>query len=154
LWWRRTSASARPRPGSRSPRPHQQSSTLLGTGLLGPNGGSETNDPSARRSRRLLSSSDISATPGRRSCLQPLCPCPRGGAPRRRRGKLWPRRWGSRQQSGGLQPTHWISGYRDGVPATGLANCDAALVEGRQRGQIHRPQPCVVAERRDALGED
>jgi hypothetical protein len=41
-----------------------------------------------------------------------------------------------------------------GVPAAGLANHDAALVEGRQRGQIHRPQPCIVAERRDALGED
>jgi hypothetical protein len=41
-----------------------------------------------------------------------------------------------------------------GVPATGLANRDATLAEGRQRGQNHCPQPCVVAERRDALGED
>jgi hypothetical protein len=41
-----------------------------------------------------------------------------------------------------------------GVPTAGLANHDAVLVEGRQRGQIHRPQPCVVAERKDALGED
>jgi hypothetical protein len=41
-----------------------------------------------------------------------------------------------------------------GVPTTGLANCHAALVEGQQRGQDHRPQPWVVIERRDALGED
>jgi hypothetical protein len=41
-----------------------------------------------------------------------------------------------------------------GVPAAGLANRDATLVEGRQCGQIHRPQPYVVVERRDALGED
>jgi hypothetical protein len=41
-----------------------------------------------------------------------------------------------------------------GVPATGLANRHIALVEGRQRGQDRRPQPWVVAERRDALGED
>jgi hypothetical protein len=30
-----------------------------------------------------------------------------------------------------------------GVPAAGLANRHAALVEGRQRGQDHRPQPWV-----------
>jgi hypothetical protein len=41
-----------------------------------------------------------------------------------------------------------------GVPAAGLANCHAALVEGRQRGQNRRPQPCIVAERRNALAED
>jgi hypothetical protein len=41
-----------------------------------------------------------------------------------------------------------------GILAAGLANRDAALVEGRQHGQNHCPQPCVVAERRDALGED
>jgi hypothetical protein len=41
-----------------------------------------------------------------------------------------------------------------GVPAAGLANRHAALVEGRQRSQNRHPQPCVVAERRDALGED
>jgi hypothetical protein len=41
-----------------------------------------------------------------------------------------------------------------GVPAAGLVNRYAALVEGRQRGQDRRPQPWVIAERRDALGED
>jgi hypothetical protein len=41
-----------------------------------------------------------------------------------------------------------------GVPAAGLANRHAALVEGQQRGQDRRPQPWVVAERRDVLGED
>jgi hypothetical protein len=41
-----------------------------------------------------------------------------------------------------------------GVSAAGLANRHTALVEGWQRGQHHRSQPCVIAERRDALGED
>jgi hypothetical protein len=41
-----------------------------------------------------------------------------------------------------------------GVLVAGLVNRHAALVEGRQRGQNRRPQPCVVAERKDALGED
>jgi hypothetical protein len=39
-----------------------------------------------------------------------------------------------------------------GVPAAGLANRHATLVEGRQRGQDRRPQPWVVVECRDALG--
>jgi hypothetical protein len=41
-----------------------------------------------------------------------------------------------------------------GVPTAGLANRHVALVEGRQRGQDHRPQPWIIAERRDALGKD
>jgi hypothetical protein len=41
-----------------------------------------------------------------------------------------------------------------GVPPASLVNRHAALVEGRQRGQDRRPQPWVVAERRDVLGED
>jgi hypothetical protein len=41
-----------------------------------------------------------------------------------------------------------------GVPAAGLANRHAALVEGWQRGQDRRPQPWIVAERRGALVED
>jgi hypothetical protein len=41
-----------------------------------------------------------------------------------------------------------------GIPASSLADRHAALVEGRQRGQDRRPQPWVVAERRDVLGED
>jgi hypothetical protein len=41
-----------------------------------------------------------------------------------------------------------------GVPAAGLVNRHAALVEGRQRGQDCCPQPWIVAECRDALGKD
>jgi hypothetical protein len=41
-----------------------------------------------------------------------------------------------------------------GVPAAGLANRHAALIEGRQHGQDRRPQPWIIAKRRDALGED
>jgi hypothetical protein len=41
-----------------------------------------------------------------------------------------------------------------GVPVASLVNRHAALVEGRQRGQDHRPQPWVVTEHRDVLGED
>jgi hypothetical protein len=41
-----------------------------------------------------------------------------------------------------------------GVPASSLADHHVALIEVRQRGQDHRPQPWVVAERRDLLGED
>jgi hypothetical protein len=41
----------------------------------------------------------------------------------------------------------------EGDPNTGLANRHAAVVKGRQRGQDHRPQVWVVAERRDVLGE-
>jgi hypothetical protein len=85
---------------------------------------------------------------GRRSCLQPLCPCPRGGG-----------HDGGARSSGGGAGSHAgrSVGNPDpavGVPAAGLANRHAALVEGRQRGQNRRPQPCVVAERRDALWED
>jgi hypothetical protein len=41
-----------------------------------------------------------------------------------------------------------------GVPASSLADHHAALVEGRQRGQDRRPQPWIVVERSDVLGED
>jgi hypothetical protein len=84
---------------------------------------------------------------GRRNCLQPLCPCPRGGGPRRGR-------WEPRRQAGGLQPAIEDPDPVVRVPAAGLANRHAALVEGRQRGQDRRPQPWVVVERRNALGED
>jgi hypothetical protein len=62
----------------------------LGAGLLGPTcsplallGGSKMSDPTARRSLSRLSSSDPQSYLGRRHCLQPLCPCPRGWRPRR-----------------------------------------------------------------------
>jgi hypothetical protein len=41
----------------------------------------------------------------------------------------------------------------EGVPAAGLANRHASVVEGRQRGQDRRPQASVIAERRDVMGE-
>jgi hypothetical protein len=41
----------------------------------------------------------------------------------------------------------------EGVPAAGLANRHAAVVEGRQRGQDRRPQAWVITECRDVLGE-
>jgi hypothetical protein len=41
-----------------------------------------------------------------------------------------------------------------GVLAASLMNRHTALVEGRQRGQDHRPQLWVVAESRDTIGED
>jgi hypothetical protein len=103
------------------------------------------------RRRGAASVASLPLTPrwhlGRRNCLQSLCPCPRGGGPRRGH-------WEPRQQTGA--PSRRI---RDpdpavGVPAAGLANRHAALVEGRQRGQDRRPQPWVVAERRDAMEED
>jgi hypothetical protein len=48
---------------------------------------------------------------------------------------------------------HRRSGSRGGVPATGLANHHAAVVEGRQRGHDRRPQARVIIEHRDGLGE-
>jgi hypothetical protein len=42
----------------------------------------------------------------------------------------------------------------EGVPAAGLANYHAALVEGGQRGQNRHPQAWVVAEHWGGLGED
>jgi hypothetical protein len=41
-----------------------------------------------------------------------------------------------------------------GISVAGLANRHAALVEGRQRGQDRRPQPWIIVERKDTLGED
>jgi hypothetical protein len=125
----------------------------LGAGLLGPTcsplallGGSETSDPLARRSLRRLSSSDPPELPGRRHCLQPLCPCPRGWG----HGGI-----GAGSHTGGLGTSSRCIGDPDpaeGVPAAGLANRHAAVVEGQQRGQDRRPQAWVIAERRDVLG--
>jgi hypothetical protein len=89
----------------------------LGASLLGPTcnplallGGSKTSDLSARRSLRRLSSSDPRSYLGRRHCLKPLCPCPRGWGPRR--DWCWePHRW-----AGDLQPVHRRSGSRGGGP--------------------------------------
>jgi hypothetical protein len=87
----------------------------LGAGLFDPTcnplallGGSETSDPSARRSLRRLSSSDSPELPGRRHYLQPLFPCPRGWGPWRD----W--RWEPHQRAGDPQPVHQRSGSRRG----------------------------------------
>jgi hypothetical protein len=39
-----------------------------------------------------------------------------------------------------------------GVPAAGLTDRHTTLIKGRQSGQYHRPQPWIVAERRNPLG--
>ena len=60
-------------------------------------------------------------------------------------------------RTGGLGTSRWCIGDLDptvGVSTSSLADRHAALVEGRQRGQDRRPEPWVVAERRNALGED
>jgi hypothetical protein len=41
----------------------------------------------------------------------------------------------------------------EGVPAAGLANRHAAVIEGQQRGQDRRPQAWVITERCDVMGE-
>jgi hypothetical protein len=56
--------------------------------------------------------------------------------------------------TGGLGTSSWCIGDPDptvGVPAAGLANRHAAIVEGRQCGQDRRPQARGVVERRDVL---
>jgi hypothetical protein len=93
----------------------------LGAGLLDPTssplallGGSETSDPSARRSLRHLSSSDPQSYLGqghrRRYRLQPLCPSPRDWGPRRE----W--RCEPHRRAGDLQPAHRRSGSHGGGP--------------------------------------
>jgi hypothetical protein len=74
-------ASACPRPGSRTPRPCQRSSDAFGSRPPRPQRGGRppaTNDPSARRSRRLLSSSNISAPPGVEELLAAPLPLSKG----------------------------------------------------------------------------
>jgi hypothetical protein len=71
--WR---ASARPRPGSWTPRPCQRSSDAFGSRPPRPQRG--VNDPSARRSRRLLSYSNVSAPPGVEELLAGPLPLSKG----------------------------------------------------------------------------
>jgi hypothetical protein len=119
LWWRRTGAPLRALGlGARLLGPASGPLTLLGAGFLGPNegGGSETNDPSVRCSRRLLSSSNISMLPGAEEQLAVPLPLSKGWGPRRGHEKLWRGHWGPRWQFGGLQPAHQRSRSRDGGP--------------------------------------
>jgi hypothetical protein len=127
----------------------------LGAGLLGPTssplallGGFETSDPSARRSLHRLSSSDPpGATWGRGTARSPFALVQGAGG----HDGI-----GAGSHTGGLGTSSRCIGDPDpaeGVPAAGLANRHAAVVEGRQCGQDRRPQPWVIAERRDVLGE-
>jgi hypothetical protein len=89
--WR---ASARPGPGSRTPRPRQQSFDAFGSRPPRPQwGGSETNDPSARRSRRLLSASNIPAPPEVEELLAAPLPLSKG--------------WGAAAGALGATPAIW-----------------------------------------------
>jgi hypothetical protein len=110
-WWRRTDAPLRALDlGAGLLGPTSSPLTLLGAGLLVPiGGGSATNDPSGQHKQCRLSSSDPWCHLGRRNYLQPLCPCPKGGEPRRGR-------WEPHRQAGGLQPMHQRSGSRSEGP--------------------------------------
>jgi hypothetical protein len=110
-------------------------------------------DPSARRSWRRLSSSDPPELPGARAPIEVLlaAPLPLSKGAQGHDGS------GAVGRTVGLGTSSLCIGDLDpaeGVPAAVLANHHAALVEGRQRGQDRRPQPWVVAELKDALGED
>jgi hypothetical protein len=79
LWWRRADAPLRALGlGVGLLGPASGLMTLLRADLLGPTGGSETNDPSARRSRRRLSSSDTSAPPRAEELLAAPLPLSKG----------------------------------------------------------------------------
>jgi hypothetical protein len=105
------------------------------------------NDPSVRRSRRRLSSSDPPVPP--RAEELPAAPLPLS--------KGWGRGKGAGSHADSLGASSRCIGDPNPavrVSATDLTNRHAALVEGRQRGQDRRPQPWIIAERKDALGED
>jgi hypothetical protein len=81
LWWRRIDVPLRGLGlGAGLLGPTSSPLTLLGTGLLGPNGGrgSEINDLSAWRSRRHLSSSDTLAPPRAEELLAAPLPLSKG----------------------------------------------------------------------------
>jgi hypothetical protein len=79
LWWRRTDEHLRALGlGASLLGPTISPLTLLGADLLGPNGGSETNDPSARCSQRRLSSSDTPAPPRAEELLAAPLPLSKG----------------------------------------------------------------------------
>jgi hypothetical protein len=79
LWWRRTDAPLRALGlGAGLLGPTVGPLMLLGAGLPGLNGGSETNDPSVRRCRRCLSSSDTPAVHGVEELLAAPLPLSKG----------------------------------------------------------------------------
>jgi hypothetical protein len=111
--------AARPGHGSRLPRPHRQSADASGSRPPRPQRGGGGLKQAIRR-HVATGIASLPPTPrrhlGQRSYLQPLCPCPRGGGPRRRCGKLWRGRWEPRRQTGGLRPARRRSGSRGGGP--------------------------------------
>jgi hypothetical protein len=109
-------------------------------------------DPSARRSRHRLSSSDPPGATwgggtGRGAACSPFTLVQGVGGHNGGARSHASRLGASSQRIRDPDPAVMVS------PA-GLTNCHATLIEGRQRGQDRRPQPWVIAERRDALGED
>jgi hypothetical protein len=79
--------------------------TLLGARLLGPNrGGFEMNDPSVRRSRRRLSSSNTPAPPRVEELLAAPLPLSKGQGATAEAWEALAGRWGPRRQTGGLRP--------------------------------------------------
>jgi hypothetical protein len=79
LWWRRADVPLRAL-GLRASLfgPASGPLMLLGADLLGPTGVSKTNDPSAQRSRRRLSSSDTPAPPRAEELLAAPLPLSKG----------------------------------------------------------------------------
>ena len=117
--------------------------TLLGRSES--RGGSETKDPSARRNRCRLSPSDLPVAPGEEEL--PAAPLPLSE-------ELGATGGSSGARIGGLGTSGRYTENMDppvGVPVAGLADRHAALIEGRQPGQHRRPQPWIIAERRNAL---
>jgi hypothetical protein len=157
LWWRRTSAPLRTlglRAGLLGPA--SSPLMLLGAGLLSPNGGGVRNKRSvgAAQPTSPLLLRHLGAAWGRGAACSPFALVQGAGG---RSGGVG----SSGRDAGGHADNLGASSQRIedpdptmGVPTADLANRDAALVEGRQRGQNHHPQPCVVAERKDALEED
>jgi hypothetical protein len=116
-----------------TPRPRQLSSDASG---VGPKQGEGPRQ--ATRQRDTASVASLPPTPG----------ATRGGGATCSPFTLVQRARGhggsSGARTGGLGTSGRYTGDLDpvvGVPATGLANRHAALVEGQQRGQDRRPQP-------------
>ena len=150
--WR---APARLGPGSRTPWPREQSSDAFGSRPPRPQRG-------VRNKRSICVAQPTSplllrhpsAAWGRGATCSPFSLVQGAGG---HDGGVRSSGTGAGGHAGSLGASNRRIGDLDpamGVPAVGLANRDAALVEGRQCGQIHRPQPCIVVECRDALGED
>jgi hypothetical protein len=115
--------------------------TLLGAGLLGPNGGGPKQMIHRRGTAGVAS---LPPTPQRHL----------GRRPRRRRGKLWRGRWEPHRQTGGLRPARRRSGSRGGGPGRRFGEPPRRSHRGSVAWSRSPPQPWIVAERRDALGED